>query len=55
MSLITFAASVVTRTDSLPVFVSLELREREPARNLQSVLVLLVLRGAGPAAQDGEH
>jgi hypothetical protein len=45
--------SSLTDGDSLPVFVSLELREREPIRHLQSVLVL---RGHGHAAhQDGEH
>jgi hypothetical protein len=38
--------------DNLAVFVSPEIREREPIRRLQGVLVL---RGVGPAAQDGEH
>ena len=38
--------------DCRPVFVSPELGEREPIRHLHSVLVL---RGNGPAAQDGEH
>src|SRR5262245_54115029 len=36
----------------MPIFVSPELREREAIRHLHSVLVL---RGNGPAAQEGEH
>jgi hypothetical protein len=37
--------------DNLPVFISPELGEREPARYLHAVLVL---RGYGLAAQDGQ-
>jgi hypothetical protein len=44
--------SALTDGDSLPVFVTLELRKREPIRHLHSVLVL---RGNGPAAQEGER
>ena len=40
--------SVLADGDNLPAFVSPELREREPARHFQSVLVL---RGNGPAPQ----
>ena len=42
----------LTHSNSLPVFVSPELGEREPIRHLHSVLVL---RGNGLAAQDGRH
>ena len=45
----------LTGADSLPVLVSLKVREREPARHLQSVLILFILRGAGLVAQDGER
>src|ERR1700722_1703242 len=38
-----------------PLFVSLDLREGEPARYLQRVLVLLLLSGAGTASHHGEH
>ena len=41
----------VTDSNSLPAFVSPELREREPIRHLHSVLVL---RREGHAAQGGE-
>src|SRR5262249_18688690 len=44
--------SGLTDGDDLPVFVSSELREREAARHLHSVLVL---RGEGDAAQRGEQ
>src|SRR4029077_3436122 len=44
--------SVVTDRNNLPGFVSPELRECEPTRHFQRVLVL---RGNGPAAQDDEH
>src|SRR6266404_330016 len=45
-------ASVLTGGDYRPAFVSPELRECEPSRYFHGVLVL---RGKGPAAQDGEH
>src|SRR5262249_36941299 len=45
-------ALVLTDRDYGPAFVSPELGECEPIRHLHSVLVL---RGDGPAAHDGEH
>ena len=42
----------LTDGDVFPVFVSREVREREPVRHLHSVLVL---RGNGFASQEGEH
>jgi hypothetical protein len=44
--------SVLTDGDNLPSFVSSKLREREPIRHLQSVLVL---RRYGTAAQGNER
>ena len=44
--------SGMTDGDNLPILVSPELREREAARHLQSVLVL---RGNGRAAQNDEY
>src|SRR5262245_7953178 len=44
--------SGVTDRDNLPIFVTLELGEREPTRHLHSVLVL---RGNGRATQDDEY
>src|SRR5262249_49573942 len=44
--------SRLTDGDRMPVLVSPELGEREPVRHLHRVLVL---RGYGPDAEDGEH
>src|SRR5262245_39328477 len=43
---------VLTNGNNLPAFVSPKLREREPTRHFQGVLVLL---GKGHAAQDSER
>src|SRR5262245_61582272 len=43
---------LMTDGDQLPAFVSPELREREPSRHFQGVLVLLA---EGYAAEDGEQ
>jgi hypothetical protein len=51
MSLITFWGVGLTRADSLPVFVSLELGEREPIPGTFTVY----LSCAAMAAHDGEH
>ncbi len=51
-TIILIPVSVSLTATVFPVFVSPEVREREPVRHLHSVLVL---RGNGFASQEGEH